>query len=87
MVGRTLRPIAEMVDEQTRFIADASHELRTPLTSLKSEIEVNLRDKKLALADVKKLLKSNLEEVNNLQVLSDELIKLTQSKLRNIMGQ
>jgi signal transduction histidine kinase len=76
-----------MVDEQTRFIADASHELRTPLTSLKSEIEVNLRDKKLALADAKKLLKSNLEEVNNLQVLSDELIKLTQSKLRNIMGQ
>jgi two-component system sensor histidine kinase MprB len=67
-----------MVDEQTRFIADASHELRTPLTSLKSEIEVNLRDKKLALADAKKLLKSNLEEVNNLQVLSDELIKLTQ---------
>jgi signal transduction histidine kinase len=67
-----------MVDEQTRFIADASHELRTPLTSLKSEIEVNLRDEKLALPEAKKLLVSNLEEVNNPQVLSDELIKLTQ---------
>ena len=78
LAGRTLKPIKEMVDEQGRFITDASHELRTPLTSLKSEIEVNLRDKKLTLVEAKKLLKSNLEEVNNLQVLSDGLIKLTQ---------
>lgn len=78
LAGRTLRPIKEMVDEQNRFIADASHELRTPLTSLKSEIEVNLRDKKLNLTDAKKILESNLEEVNNLQYLSDNLIKLTQ---------
>jgi len=75
--GKTLRPIKEMIDEQNRFITDASHELRTPLTSLKSEIEVNLRDKKLTLEEAKKLLASNLEEVNNLQILSDDLIKLT----------
>lgn len=78
LAGRTLRPIRDMVDEQSRFITDASHELRTPLTSLKSEIEVNLRDKNLKLEDAKKLLQSNLEEVNNLQYLSDNLIKLTQ---------
>jgi signal transduction histidine kinase len=78
LAGRTLKPISKMVDEQNRFITDASHELRIPLTSLKSEIEVNLRDKKLTLAEAKKLLESNLEEVNNLQVLSDGLIKLTQ---------
>ena len=77
LAGRTLKPIKEMVDEQNRFITDASHELRTPLTSLKSEIEVNLRDDKLTLAQAKKILGSNLEEVNNLQVLSDGLIKLT----------
>ena len=78
LAGRTLNPIKEMMDEQNRFITDASHELRTPLTSLKSEIEVNLRDKKLNLEDAKKILRSNLEEVNNLQTLSDGLIKLTQ---------
>jgi len=78
LAGRTLKPISQMVDEQNRFISDASHELRTPLTSLKSEIEVNLRDKKLTLDQTKKLLESNLEEVNNLQILSDDLIKLTQ---------
>ena len=78
LAGRTLKPIKEMVEEQNRFITDASHELRTPLTSLKSEIEVNLRNKNLTLNEAHKLLASNLEEVNNLQVLSDNLIKLTQ---------
>lgn len=76
LAGRTLMPIKQMVDEQNRFVADASHELRTPLTSLKTEIEVNLRDKGLVLEDAKKLLESNLEEINNLQVLSDDLIRL-----------
>jgi len=66
-----------MVEEQNRFITDASHELRTPLTTLKTEIEVNLRNKKLSVEEAKAILKSNLEEVNNLQVLSDDLIKLT----------
>ena len=78
LAGKTLRPIKEMVDEQNRFITDASHELRTPLTALKAEIEVNLRNKKLTLEDAKKILASNLEETNNLQILSDDLIKLTQ---------
>lgn len=83
LAGRTLRPIKKMVDEQNRFITDASHELRTPLTSLKTEIEVNLRDKDLNLKEAKDLLKSNLEEVNNLQYLSDNLIKLTQYQTSN----
>src|SRR3972149_4750779 len=42
LAGKTLRPIADMVEEQNRFISDASHELRTPLTSLKTSIEVGL---------------------------------------------
>ena len=82
LAGRTLKPIKEMVDEQNRFITDSSHEFRTPITSLKTEIEVNLRDKKLS-KDTKKILESNLEEVNNLQSLSDNLIKLTQYQKTN----
>ena len=78
LAGRTLRPIKNMVDEQNRFITDASHELNTPLTSLKTSIEVNLRNKKFNLNDAKKTLLSNLEEVNNLQALSEELIEITQ---------
>lgn len=78
LAGQTLQPIKEMMDEQNRFVTDSSHELRTPLTALRSEIEVHLRDKKLTLAATKALLESNLEEVKNLQQLSDNLIRLTQ---------
>ena len=78
LAGKTLEPIAVMLDEQNRFITDASHELRTPITALRSEIEVNLRDKNLNLAGAKNLLKSNLEEAINLQILSNNLLELTQ---------
>jgi signal transduction histidine kinase len=77
LAGRTLKPIKKMVEEQNQFISDASHELRTPLTSLKSAMEVNLRDKELTLADARKLIKENIEDVNQLQSLSDHLLQLT----------
>ncbi|HET9946624.1 MAG TPA: HAMP domain-containing sensor histidine kinase [Patescibacteria group bacterium] len=80
LAGITLRPIKKMLDEQNRFITDASHELRTPLTALRSEIEVNLRDKDLSLSSAKNLLKSNLEEVENLQKLSDNLLQLSNAE-------
>ena len=83
LAGRTLKPIKEMLDEQNRFITDISHELRTPLTALKSEIEVNLRDESLTLKGARKVFTSNLEEVSNLQLLSDSLIKLTQYQKSN----
>lgn len=77
LAGRTLKPIQSMIDEQNRFITDASHELRTPITSLKAELEVNLRDRQIG-SSTKKILQSNLEDVNQLQILSDDLIKLAQ---------
>ncbi len=78
LAGRTLDPIKRMVDEQNQFISDASHELRTPLTSLKSALEVNLRDKHLTLEQSKKIMAENILEVNNLQSLSDSLLQLAQ---------
>ncbi|MBI5127374.1 hypothetical protein HZA76_02865 [Candidatus Roizmanbacteria bacterium] len=80
LAGKTLRPIQEMVNEQNRFISDASHELRTPLTSLKTSIEVGLRDKDIDLESAKKLINENLLEINKLQSLSENLLQLTQYK-------
>jgi signal transduction histidine kinase len=76
LAGMSLKPIKDMIDEQHRFITDASHELRTPLTVLKSEIEVSLRDKNMTVAEARNILESNLEEVNNLQILTDNLLEL-----------
>lgn len=79
LAKRTLRPIQEAHDAQVRFTADASHELRTPLSVMRSEIEVALRDKKLTLAEAKKLFESNLEELARLTALSEGLLKLART--------
>ena len=76
LAGKTLQPIEEVLNDHRRFTADASHELRTPLTAIKTEVEVALRDKNLNLAEAKSLLKSNLEEVNKMQSLSNYLLDL-----------
>jgi len=77
LAGRTLAPIENALEEQKRFIADASHELRTPLTALKTTLEVSLRDRAMTLPEAKKVLQENLEEVENLQSLSDKLLSLS----------
>lgn len=76
LARKTLQPIEEMIEAQNRFTADASHELRTPITALKTEIEVGLRDGNLSLEEAKKLLNSNLEEIDKLESLSTNLLKL-----------
>lgn len=78
MARKTLQPIEESHDAQSRFAADASHELRTPLTAMQTEIEVALRDPKLTTKDARELLNSNLEELAKLTKLSDGLLRLTQ---------
>lgn len=72
----TLRPVAEMVESQNRFTADASHELKTPLAAMRTEIEVGLRDKNFNFSDSKKILNSNLEEINKLELLAKTLLSL-----------
>src|SRR3989344_4797240 len=83
LAGRTLEPIKEMVEEQNRFISDSSHELRTPLTSLKTAMEVALRDKNLTLEQAKKILSENITEVDKLQSLSHQLLRLAQFEKPN----
>lgn len=77
LARRTLRPIAEAHEAQSRFTSDASHELRTPLSAMKTELEVNLRDPKLEIGEARELLESNLEEVNKLIQLSEMLLHLS----------
>jgi two-component system sensor histidine kinase CiaH len=77
LARHTLRPIEEAHEAQSRFTSDASHELRTPLASMKTELEVALRDPKLSIEEARELLVSNLEEVNKLTSLSQMLLQLS----------
>ncbi len=76
LARRTLRPIEESLEAQSRFASDASHELRTPLTALQTENEVALRNSNLTKDQAIQLLKSNLEEVKKLKNLSEGLLRL-----------
>jgi signal transduction histidine kinase len=80
LARRTLRPVQEAMEAQGRFTSDASHELRTPLAVMKSEIEVGLRDRSATKQGYRKLLESNLEEVDRLRELSDRLLMLASDK-------
>ncbi|MBI4973700.1 HAMP domain-containing histidine kinase [Candidatus Roizmanbacteria bacterium] len=81
LAGKTLEPIKEMMDEQNRFISDASHELRTPLTSLKTSMEVHLREKSATLESANSLIKESILEVNRLQTLSENLLQIAQYEM------
>lgn len=85
LARRTLQPIEESHDAQSRFTADASHELRTPITAMRTETEVTLLDPKLSLKDAKSQLRSNLEELDKLASLSENLLglaRLTSTTIR-----
>lgn len=87
LAGKTLKPIEKTLEEQKRFVTDASHELRTPLTALKTSMEVALRDKKMSARQAKKVIKSNLEDIDSLQSLSSNLLSLAnlQSNGQNLV--
>lgn len=65
-------------DAQRRFTADASHELRSPLTALKGEIELALRRERDGV-EYRRVLESNLEEVDRLARLADDLLTLARA--------
>lgn len=78
--GKTLAPIQNMMDSQNRFVSDASHELRTPLTSLKTAMEVALRNDTFDIKEARILIKENILEVNKLEMLSKALLRLSLSQ-------
>jgi signal transduction histidine kinase len=63
---------------QKNFISNASHELRTPLTSITGQIEVTLLSQR-SPENYKMVLQSILEDIKNLNRLSNRLLMLAQS--------
>lgn len=77
---KTLKPLQEMVEEQNEFVSNASHELRTPIANLRAEMESNLLEEKISDAMARRLITSNLEDLDRLQSLTNNLLRLAQSK-------
>lgn len=84
LARRTLKPIEEAHEAQSRFTSDASHELRTPLAIMKSEIQVAMRDSGMKPKQYRELLESNLEEVDKLAQLSHSLLQMSRLEYGDI---
>jgi signal transduction histidine kinase len=63
---------------QKNFIANASHELRTPLTSVTGQLELSLMQHRTEREYIS-TIKSVLEDIKNLNLLSDRLLLLAQT--------
>jgi two-component system sensor histidine kinase CiaH len=87
LARRTLQPIENAMEAQSRFVTDASHELRTPLTAILASNEVALRKPHLTLSQSKNVIKSNMEEMSKLQSLSDGLLSLAAQDTGSLASQ
>ncbi len=80
LAGKTLKPIKDTLDAQTKFSADASHDLRTPLAIIMTESEVLLQDKDQSISDYKKVVESNLEEAKKMNLLVSDLLLIARGE-------
>jgi len=71
-----LAALEEAARSQRQLVSDASHELRTPLTSLRTNIEVLARDRKMADGEREKLLNDVVSQLSEMTALVTELVEL-----------
>lgn len=73
-----LQRLEHGVTAQRRFISDASHELRTPLAVMRSELEVDLRERGLAPA-ARERLESVHQEIEAIGATVEDLLTLARA--------
>lgn len=73
--------LAEMIDTQRAFVADASHQLRTPLTSLRLRLE-NLQAT-LDDGDDAAQIDLAIDEITRLSTLVNDLLQLARTERRD----
>jgi two-component system sensor histidine kinase MprB len=73
----TLDALQRSSDAQRQMVSDASHELRTPLASLKTNLEILLRDKeRLSERDQAELERDLIEQIDDVTRLVDDVVEL-----------
>jgi len=72
--------LAEQIDSQRGFIADASHELRTPLTVIRGQLEVLAALPDPSSAEVRRVERLVAAEIARTSRLVDDLLLLAQAE-------
>ena len=81
-INRLLDRIAEYLDRNRQFIANAAHELRSPLAAIQSSVEVALNSDR-STAHYKELLSDIVGQCGDLAVLVNQLLLLAESDSAN----
>ena len=76
-----LGALEDSARSQRQLVSDASHEVRTPLTSLRTNIEVLVRDEALPPGDREQLLRDVTEQLTEMTALIAELVELARGDL------
>lgn len=76
--NKMLERLGSSFEMQRSFVSNASHELRTPLTSITGQIEVSLM-KSRSKDEYESILQSVLEDIKNLNELSNGLLDLAKA--------
>jgi len=76
--NKMLERLESAFEMQRSFVSNASHELRTPLTSITGQIEVSLMNPRTH-EEYKAILESVLEDIKNLNDLSNGLLDLAKA--------
>lgn len=77
-INTLLDQVADHVESQERFVADAAHELRGPLTAVRSSLEVALAKDRQSW-EYRETLADVLEETNQLSKLTNDMLLLAES--------
>lgn len=76
--NKMLARLESAFEMQRSFVSNASHELRTPLTSITGQLEVSLM-KPRTQKEYEEILDSVLEDIKNLNALSNGLLDLAKA--------
>jgi heavy metal sensor kinase len=77
-INRLLDQVANHVDRQQQFVADAAHELRGPLAAMRSLVEVAVSHDRSS-AEYRETLEEVLEEMRHLSSLANALLTLAEA--------
>lgn len=77
-INRLLDQVADHVDRQRQFLADAAHELRGPLTAIRSSLEFTMSRERTA-HEYRDALGDVLEETGRLAKLTNDLLLLAEA--------
>jgi len=77
-INGLLDRIAQFVERNRTFTANAAHELRSPLAAIQSTVEVALNEER-TLGEYQELLETIVSECGNLRVLVNQLLLISEN--------